>query len=799
MRIPPRVEILDSRIAPSVNVLTFHNDLASTGLNPNETQLTPARLRGGSFGRLFTTGLDGQVYAQPLVGTGITIANGPNTIPGAAGEHDAAFVATEHDSLYAVDASATGGSILWERSFLDISNPSNNPYFATAITAVPSADTNSADISPEIGITGTPVIDLAAGSLYVVVKTKETILGQTFYVQRLHAVAISDGTDRVAPYLIGFTSNGNANNTNIYVYGNGDGSVVDPYANTGRPVVQFNALRENQRGALSLVNNTLYAEWASHGDNGPYHGWVVAWDVTNLQSPGWRLTGVLNTSPNGGLAGIWQGSGRLAFEADGSAFYFATGNGPPNHGNPTLSASGFPIDGNYYEALVKVVADPATTPANQNINGWGLRVADYFIPFNQLALDNADTDFGSGAPMILPDSAGIPGHPHLMVVSGKEGKIYLVDRDNLGRFDTNGDHVLNAVPDGSGHLTPPVQIAGSLSTPAYYDGNLYFVSGYSGSARAFTINTNGTLSITSQTAISNFGYLPGSPDISANGQLGGIAWVMDRNLNEIHAYDAATFTTELWNSGQRAGGSDNLGTVVKFAVPTVANGEVFVGTTNSLVGYGVTTTLPGNLSALANVVTHSAEYAVDTVTAAYEHLLGRAPDTVGLSEWTIALQQGMSDERMEAGFVSSPEYLANHGGVGRPWLVGLYQDILGRTASGAELNSWIAALASGASTGDVAYDFTASVEREGLTVASNYLTFLGRAATQSEINAWTNALVGGMNKEVVSALFLGSAEYYFSPQRGNANNADWVRSLYHDVLQRAPLDSELIAWEMAIE
>jgi hypothetical protein len=391
-----RVENLESRIAPSVNVLTFHNDLASTGLNASETDLTPANVRSGSFGRLYTTGLDGQVYAQPLVDTGITIANGPNTVPGAAGQHDVVFVATEHDSLYAIDASATGSSVLWQRSFLDISNPNNNPFAATAITPVPSADVGAGDISPEIGITGTPVIDSTTGTLYVVVKTKETILGQTFYVQRLHAVNVSDGTDRVAPYLVGFTSNGNANNTNVYVYGNGDGSVVDPYANTGRLVVQFNALRENQRGALSLINNTVYVEWASHGDNGPYHGWVVAWDITNLQSTGWRLAGVLNASPNGGLAGIWESSGRLAFEADGSAFYFATGNGPPSHANPTLNAAGFPIDGDYYEALVKVVADSATTPANQNINGWGLRVADYFIPFNQLALDQADLDFGSG-------------------------------------------------------------------------------------------------------------------------------------------------------------------------------------------------------------------------------------------------------------------------------------------------------------------------------------------------------------------------------------------------------------------
>src|SRR5262249_28077659 len=161
--------------------------------------------------------------------------------------------------------------------------------------------------------------------------------------------------------------------------------------------------------------------------------------------------------------------------------------------------------------------------------------ADYFIPYNVSALDGADSDFGSGAPLLLPDSAGIPGHPHLMLAAGKEGKIYLIDRDNMGHFDPNNDHVVNAVPDGSGHNTPTVQISGSLSTPAYYNGTIYWVSGYSGTANAYTINSStGLLNRTSQTAISNFGYLPGSVIVSANGTASGIVWVMDRNANQIH-------------------------------------------------------------------------------------------------------------------------------------------------------------------------------------------------------------------------------------------------------------------------
>jgi fibronectin type 3 domain-containing protein len=589
-----RLEELESRLAPSVNVLTYHDDIASTGLNPYETQLTPANVQVGSFGKLYpATSVDGQVYAEPLVDTGVTIANGVNTKPNAAGLHnDVVFVATEHDSLYAIDGGPTGGQVLWQRTFLDTTNPTgdtNNTLGATAITTVPSGDVNSSDINPEIGITGTPVIDPSTNLLYVVVKTKETIGGNAHYVQRLHAINIADGTDAATPYLLGDTTNGNANNTSIYVYGTGDGSVTDPYNGTGKQVVQFNALREHQRGALSLVNNQVYVEWASHGDNGPYHGWVATWDVSAVTTAGFQLKGVLNTSPNNGLAGIWQGSGRLAFEPDGSAFYFETGNG--SGGAPTLNAAGFPTNANYNEALVKVVADPTTTATNQNPNGWGLKVSDYFIPYNVSALDGADSDFGSGAPLLLPDSAGIPGHPHLMVAAGKEGTVYLIDRDNMGHFDPNNDHVLNSVPNGSNNNTPPVILSGSLSTPAFYNGTIYWTSGYSGPTKAFVItpgtNPAATLTTTSTTADGNMGYLPGSATASSNGTTNGIVWVMDTNQNQLHAYDANTLSTELWNSGQRSGGADNLGAAVKFAVPTVANGVVYVGTSNSLVVYGL--------------------------------------------------------------------------------------------------------------------------------------------------------------------------------------------------------------------
>ncbi len=590
-RRPIAIEQLEARWCLSVNVLTYHNDISSTGLNNNETLLTPANVNVNSFGQLANDALDGQVYAQPLVDTGVNIASGVNTVNGPAGTYDVVFVATEHDSLYAIDAKqGDHGVVLWKRRFLDIATPGysgsapgtniNSTLGASSISTVTRGDV-AVNISPEVGITGTPVIDPNTNTIFLDVKTTEIIGGATYYVQRLHAINIADGTDRVVPYLIGATTNDNTNTTNIYVYGTGDGAVTDPYNGTGKQVVQFNALREANRPALSFVNNQVYIVWASHGDNGPYHGWVATW---TMSASALTLTGVLCTSPNNGLSGIWQGGGGLSFEPDGSAFYFETGNG--DGGAPVLNAQGFPANANYNEALVKAVADPTTSPTNQNPNGWGLKVADYFIPYNVAALDAADSDFGSGAPIVLPDSAGITGHQHLILAAGKSGQIYVVDRNNMGHYSPTGDNVLNAVPNGGGQNTPPVQLGGSLSTAAYFNGKVDWASAYSAPAYSYVINDNGTLTTTSQTAV-QLGYSPGSVSVSANGTANGIAWVYDRNANVLHAYDATSLSTELWNSSQHAGGTDSLGAAVEFGVPTIANGEVFAGTLGGLVIYGL--------------------------------------------------------------------------------------------------------------------------------------------------------------------------------------------------------------------
>jgi fibronectin type 3 domain-containing protein len=586
-------------MAPSADVLTYDYGSGSTGVNASETILTPANLNVASFGKLSTTGLDGIVYAEPLVEQNVPIGAGPGdsavNLVGGSGIHGVVFVATENDTLYAIDTAPGSGAILWQRSFTSTagsytgSTPGtniNSTLGATTVSAVPSSEVMGANLGAEIGITGTPVIDPTSGTLCVLVTTKEIIGGTTHYVQRLHGINVGDGTDRLLPFLIGDTWAGNSNNTQIFVYGTGDGNVPDPNqasdGNPGTTIVQFNAMRELNRPALSLENGQVYAAWASYEDTNPYHGWVVSW---NVSGNAFQLAGWFCTSPNDGLAGIWMGGGALQFEPDGSAFYFETGNG--SGGPPTLNAQGFPSDANYNEALVKIVADPTSSINTQGPNGWGMKVADYFIPYNVDALDGADSDFGSGSPLLLSPSAGIPGHPNLMLAAGKAGVVYLIDRDNLGKFDPVNDNVVNAVDDGSGHLEPPNLISGSLSTPAYYNGKVYWVSGYGGPAATYQISSSGLISPTSQTT-TTFGFEPGSVVVSADGTNNGIVWVVDRDLKELQAYDASTFSTKLWNSDQAAGGRDTLGTTVQFAVPTVANGEVFAATTNSLVIYGLT-------------------------------------------------------------------------------------------------------------------------------------------------------------------------------------------------------------------
>jgi len=530
------------RAAP-LPVWTQHQDNARTGANLNETILTLANVNTNTFGKIFTYQLDGYVYAQPLYVPNVAI-------PGK-GTHNVLYIVTQHDSVYALDADSNKGSNsvpLWQDSFI---NPTNG------VTTVPNSDVNSSDIVPEIGIVSTPVIDLSSSTIYVVAKTKEIVSGSTNYVQRLHALDLSSGAEKFGgPAMIGSTAfNGSTYtyNSGPTIAGTGDGSV--------NGVLSFNSLRQMNRPGLLLLNGVVYIGFASHGDNGPYHGWVLGYAAQTLQN-----VAVYNTCANGGLSGIWQSGNGLVADTDGNIF-FETGNGTFD------TSSAIPSTYSLGDSFVKL----STTN--------GLLLADYFTPFNQAALSGVDEDLGSGGPMLLPDSVGSGGHPHLLVGCGKQGNIYILDRDNLGKFNATAD-------------TQIVQslvnvIAGTWSSPAFFNGLIFYQGAYD--VLTSLQITNATLSTTPGSQSTTFIGFPGAtPSISANGLSNPIVWVLQNDgYNSgtpqiLHAYPANSLSNELYNSSQAESGlRDQPGLPVKFTVPTVINGKVYVGSQYAVSAFGL--------------------------------------------------------------------------------------------------------------------------------------------------------------------------------------------------------------------
>jgi hypothetical protein len=348
------LEELEARLTPSTtDVLSYHDDNSSTGQNLNETVLTPGNVNSNAnlFGKLFAVGVDGQVYAQPLCVAGVNITTGANQ-----GAHNVVYVATEHDSLYAIDAD--NGTVLWQDSLL-------HAVHGGTVTTVPSSDVNVGNISPEIGITATPVIDAGTGTLYVEAKTKEVASDGTHYIHQLYAINLADGSFMDGGPVVIADSIGDTYVSGPTVQGTGAGS--------SNGTVFFDALRQLDRPGLTEANGNIYLAFASHGDNSPYHGWVLSYSASTLQ-----LNGVFNTTPNGSDGGIWQSGGKLAVDAQGN-LYFETGNGTFD---TTLNSAGMPNKGDYGDSFVKIVVDPTTSPTNQNVNGWGLKAVDYFTPFD---------------------------------------------------------------------------------------------------------------------------------------------------------------------------------------------------------------------------------------------------------------------------------------------------------------------------------------------------------------------------------------------------------------------------------
>jgi chitodextrinase len=508
---------------------TFHNDNIRTGQNLSETVLTPANVNSQQFGKLFSYTTDGISHASPLY-----VAN--VTIPGK-GSHNVVYVATEHDTVYAFDADGLSAAPLWQVSFI---NPT------AGITTVPPADTGeTGDIAPEIGITGTPVIDPVAGTLYLVVKTKEVSGATRSYPQRLHALDITTGAERFGSPVVVQAS----------VPGTGDGS------SGGQ--LPFNSLRENQRPALLLSNGVIYIGFASHGDRPPYHGWVLGYNATTLQ----QLMAYCDT-PNGTQGGIWQSGMGLAADAAGNV-YFMTGNG-------TFDANTGGLD--YGDSFVKLSPSGA--------------VLDYFTSRDQDIMNNSNWDLASSGTLLLPDQPG--AIPHLLLGAGKTGTIYLVNRDNMGHYNSNNDNqivqsLVGIFPNG----TPE---PGNYSSPVYFSGSVYF-SPVNDTIKAFRL-TNGLLTIspTSSSAVI-YPYPGGWIALSANGNTNGILWAIQRNdpgvsdpgtaaPGILRAYLATDLSTEIYNSSE-AGTRDALDYAAKFTIPLVANGKVFVLTNGRLTAFGL--------------------------------------------------------------------------------------------------------------------------------------------------------------------------------------------------------------------
>lgn len=504
--------------SPLVSVLTYRNDATREALNTNETALTPANVNTNTFGKLFSYSIDGYAVAQPLVLPNVNI-------PGK-GVHDVVFVATEHDSVYAFDADNNVGisaAPLWHTSFI------NSSAGISTINAVQDlASIAGGFVGPELGITGTPVIDPNTGTLYVVSITKEISSGTTNFFNRLHALDVTTGNEKFGgPVLIQGS-----------VRGVGDG-------NDGAGNVPFIQLKHHQRASLLLDNGNVIIPFTGHFDYPPYHGWVFAYDAHTLAQ-----TGIWNAQPNGSDGGFWQAGCGPAADAAGN-IYLESGNGNWDSTNS-----------NFGNSVLKL--------STSN----GLALVDWFTPFNQLILNLQDVDVGSAGQIILPDSAGSVAHPHLLLAGSKAGTIYLLDRDNMGHFNASGDTQIVQSVAGA--------VNGMWCTPAWFNGMFYYIAS-NDKLKAFALS-NATIN-TTPVGLGTNAIGSSSPSISANGTSNAIVWAMRASPFELHAYNATNEAQELYNSSQNSA-RDSAGTSVKFTVPTVANGKVYVGSAHALSVYG---------------------------------------------------------------------------------------------------------------------------------------------------------------------------------------------------------------------
>jgi hypothetical protein len=497
------------------DVVTYKNDLSRSGQNLTESTLTLANVASSTFGLLRNLPVDGKVDAQPLYLSQFSVLGGT---------HNVVFTATEHDSVYAFDADS--GAVLWQVSLLAAGETTSDTHGCNQVV-------------PEIGITSTPVIDRSAGAhgtLFVVAMSKDSASN---YHQRLHALDLVTGAELL----------------------NGPVEISATFPGAGGATDTFSAGQYEERAALLLRNGTLYTSWTSHCDIAPYSGWIIAFAESTLVRGA-----VLNVAPNSGAGpAIWMAGGGPAIDSAGN-LYLLTANGAFE---TTLDANGFPNQQDYGNSFLKI-----------STAGGSLTVADYFAMYNEVAESNADEDLGSGGAMLLPDMTDSTNTVrHLVIGAGKDGNIYLVDRDSMGKFSATTNNIYQQL---SGALA-----GGIFSTPAYFNGTVYY--GDVGSTlKAFTVTSARLLATPQSQTPSQFAFPGTAPSVSANGTSNAIVWAHENASPAVlHAYDAGNLAHELYNSNQAAGNRDQFGAGNKFITPTVADGKVFVGTTNSVAVFGL--------------------------------------------------------------------------------------------------------------------------------------------------------------------------------------------------------------------
>jgi hypothetical protein len=509
--------VTSGAVPAGTDVLTYKNDLSRSGQNLSETTLTPANVTSSSFGLLRNLAVDGKVDAQPLYVSQLNVSGSAQNV---------VFVATEHDSVYAFNADT--GSALWHVSLLAAGESLSDAH-------------GCGQLVPEIGITSTPVIDRGAGAhgiLYVVAMSKDA---SSNYHQRLHALDLATGAELLT----------------------GPVEITAEYATAAGGGTTFSPGQYAERAALLLLNGTIYTSWTSHCDIAPYYGWIIAYSAGTL-----ARTAVLNVAPNSGGVGpaIWMSGGGPAADSAGN-IYVLTANGVFE---TTMDANGFPSAHDYGNSFLKI-----------STAGGSLSVVDYFTMYNEVAESSADQDLGSGGEMLLPDLVDSSGTTrHLVIGAGKDGNIYVVNRDSMGKFNSSGNsqiwqQVSGALP------------SGIFSTPAYFNGTVYY--GDVGAAlKAFALSNAKLAAAPQSQSATQFAYPGTAPSVSAKGTSNAIVWAHENaNPAVLHAYDATNLAHELYNSNQAAGNRDQFGIGNKYITPTVADGKVFVGTAASVAVFGL--------------------------------------------------------------------------------------------------------------------------------------------------------------------------------------------------------------------